>query len=180
MVKKSDDQFTDETLFRKEMDGVVPLRVKATTESRTPRRRIPASGGPAAALKAPGEDPLFDRRLPGVSAADGSAHRKEGVTAATLKKLKRGRYPIGDQLDLHGMDVQTARRALLGFIAHAHARSLAGVRVIHGKGLRSDCGPRLRTMAREVFENHPLVLAYVTCKASDGGSGATDVLLKRR
>ena len=95
-----------------------------------------------------------------------------------MQKLKRGRFTVGAEIDLHNMTTQTARTALLEFIADAQSRSLESVRIIHGKGLRSENGPRLKLMTRQVMRDHPQVLAYTTCKPADGGDGALDVLLK--
>ena len=113
-----------------------------------------------------------------VTSEDGSSHRKNGIQNRTMQKLKRGRFRIEAQLDLHNMTVDTARSVLLDFIAGAQSESMAAVRIIHGKGLRSENGPRLKQMARQVLRDHPLVLAYTNCKPSDGGDGAADVLLK--
>ena len=85
---------------------------------------------------------------------------------------------MGAELDLHSMTTETAHSALLEFIAYAQSGSLESVRIIHGKGLRSEHGPRLKLMTQQVLREHPGVLAYTTCKPTDGGSGAVEVLLK--
>ncbi len=76
------------------------------------------------------------------------------------------------------MTTETAQTALLEFIAEAQGKSLESVRVIHGKGLRSEHGPRLKLMTRQLLRDHPQVLAYTSCKPADGGDGAVDILLK--
>lgn len=178
MVNKPKDQHLDDQLFRQEMDGVVPLKAAPTTDSRLPRtlvsRRHTAE--------------FHDHQNPTVlsdadesthiQSEDGSSLRKNGIQKKTLQKLKRGRFTTGAELDLHNMTTGTAHPVLLGFIADAHSRSLDSVRIIHGKGLRSEKEPRLKLMTRQVLRDHPHVLAYTTCKPSDGGSGAVDVLLK--
>jgi len=160
------------------MAGVVPLKTRPTTESRPPRRPVPGrrpsdlSHECDPLLSTPPDD-SFNH-----TSDDGSSHRKSGVKNRTLQKLKRGRFVVGAQLDLHNMTVDTARSTLLDFIARKQSESMAAVRVIHGKGLRSENGPRLKQMTRQVLRDHPLVLAYTSCKPSDGGGGAVDVLLK--
>jgi DNA-nicking Smr family endonuclease len=160
------------------MAGVVPLKSRPKTESRPPRKPIPDHRPFAAPLTsaAPASAPQDDS-APGTS-ADDSSHRKNGIQNRTLQKLKRGRFRIEAQLDLHNMTVETARSVLLDFIATRQSESMAAVRVIHGKGLRSENGPRLKQMTRQVLRDHPLVRAYTSCKPSDGGDGAVDVLLK--
>jgi len=76
------------------------------------------------------------------------------------------------------MTTETGHRALLEFIEDAQKAKLECVRIIHGKGLRSEHGPRLKLMARQFLRDHPQVLAFTSCKPADGGSGAVDVLLK--
>ena len=95
-----------------------------------------------------------------------------------LQKLKRGRIPPGDQLDLHHETTVAAHTMLQDFIADAGDRGLKCVRIIHGKGLRSQAGPVLKTMVHQALCEHSSVLAFTTCKPAHGGSGAVDVLLK--
>jgi len=160
------------------MAGVVPLKTRPTTDSRPPRK--PAPGHLPSSLPHESGQPSSNQTIDSThtTSADGSSHRKNGVQNRTMQKLRRGRFGIEAQLDLHNMSVETARSVLLDFIAGAHSRSMSAVRIIHGKGLRSENGPRLKHMARQVLRDHPLVRAYTNCKPSDGGSGAVDVLLK--
>jgi DNA-nicking Smr family endonuclease len=178
MVKKIKHPLSDDPLFRQEMAGVVPLRAKPTTDSKPPRKPI-RSQEPDAYVESPNVSALATADDPAhINAEDGSSHRKNGIQNRTMQKLKRGRFRIGAELDLHSMTTATARAVLLEFIADAQSSSLEMVRIIHGKGLRSENGPRLKLMTRQVLRDHPLVLAYTSCKPSDGGSGAVDVLLK--
>ena len=62
---------------------------------------------------------------------------------------------MGAELDLHNMTTETAHTVLLEFIADAQSESLESIRVIHGKGLRSENGPRLKMMTRQVLREHP-------------------------
>ena len=178
MVKKQKHQFSDEHLFRQEMDDVVPLKNDPTTESKTPqtpyRRRKPPS---EPAIFKPSGRPLAEDKTH-IDTDDGSSHRKNGVQKRILQKLKRGQFPVGGQLDLHHMTTRTGHTALLEFIADAQDRSLLSVRIIHGKGTRSENGPRLKLMTHKVLREHPQVLAFTACKPADGGTGATDILLK--
>ena len=178
MVKKTKQPNLDDPLFRQEMAGVVPLKTRPTTDSRPPRKPVPdhgpdpLPGGSGPAFPAAVDDPAR------VTAEDGSSHRKNGIQNRTLQKLKRGRFTIGAELDLHSMTLATARPVLLEFIAEARSASLEAVRIIHGKGLRSENGPKLKQMTQQVLRDHPQVRAYTSCKPSDGGNGAVDVLLK--
>ena len=178
MAKKITYPNLDDPLFRREMADVVPLKTRPTTGSRPPPKPIPDQRP----LALPHASATPVSTTPNESAhetsADGSSHRKNGIQNRIMQKLKRGRFRIEAQLDLHNMTVETARSVLLDFIATRHSESMAAVRVIHGKGLRSENGPRLKQMTRQVLRDHPLVRAYASCKPSDGGDGAVDVLLK--
>jgi DNA-nicking Smr family endonuclease len=176
--KKQKKLSLDEQLFLQEMNDVVPLKVRPTTDSKAPRtparRRKPeiVIASPDGTFLPSTDDQTHS------DADDGSSHRKHGVQKRIMQKLKRGRFPIGEQLDLHHMTTETGQTALLEFIADAQRRKFECVRIIHGKGLRSESGPRLRLMTRQLMRDHPQVLAFTACKPADGGSGAMDVLLK--
>jgi len=156
----------------------VPLKTAPTADSKAPRqenrRRKPETFSD---IVDPANLSSADNRTH-IDAADGSSHRKNGIQKRTMQKLKRGRFTIGAELDLHNMTTETGHSALLEFIADAQSRALESVRIIHGKGLRSKNGPRLKRMTRQLLRDHPQVLAFTTCKPSDGGAGAVDVLLK--
>ena len=76
------------------------------------------------------------------------------------------------------MTTETGQTVLLEFIRNAQGKRTECVRIIHGKGLRSENGPRLKIMTRQILRDHPQVLAFTECKQADGGSGAINVLLK--
>jgi len=180
VVKKQKHQFLDEHLFRQEMGDVVPLKTAATTDSKAPRmsNRVRRAGATSSAFTQP-MPPLADDETH-INADDGSTHRKNGVQKKILQKLKRGRFPVKDQLDLHSMTMETGHQALLDFITEAQCSTLECIRVIHGKGLRSESLPRLKIMTRQVLREHPQVLAFTACKPADGGTGAVDILLKSK
>jgi len=146
VVKKPNHQLLDEHLFRQEMDGVVPLTTSPRTDSKAPRSqaRKPAAEFDPTTFDQPLSPPANDRVH--IDTDDGSSHRKNGVQKRIMQKLKRGRFPVGGQLDLHHMNTETGHTALLGFIADAQNSALECIRIIHGKGLRSDSGPRLKVM----------------------------------
>ena len=178
MDKKQKKLSLDENLFRQEMHDVVPLKVRPTTDSKAPRTRARKRGQETAVTNQAGAFISLTGDRTHLDTDDGSSHRKHGVQKRIMQKLKRGRFPVGGQLDLHHMTTQAGHTALLEFIADAQRSKLECVRVIHGKGLRSASGPRLKLMTQQLMREHPQVLAFTPCKPADGGSGAMDVLLK--
>ena len=105
---------------------------------------------------------------------------RPGYQHRYLRRLRRGTYSIADELDLHGMNEQVAGEALKSFISECADRGLGCVKVIHGKGLRSRGTPVLKALTNRVLWKHPRVIAYASCRAIDGGTGATLALLSNR
>jgi DNA-nicking Smr family endonuclease len=102
-----------------------------------------------------------------------------GLSRMTLRKLRRGGWPVQDRLDLHGLYSESARRLLIEFLHNATHRHYRCVLVIHGKGLNSRGGEAvLRKLARHWLTQHPNVLGFCSASPADGGSGAVLVLLK--
>jgi DNA-nicking Smr family endonuclease len=105
---------------------------------------------------------------------------KPGYQSRVMQRLRRGHYSVADSIDLHHMDVTTAKQVLLDFIEHSLEQRHSCVRVIHGKGLRSRDLPRLKMMTNRVLRKHPRIVAFASCRPVDGGTGACDVLLSAR
>lgn len=171
-------------LFRQAVEGVVPLRTPARSDSKVPgraSRKRRHESMQRLAEPTPGMDSDLEV-LPdfhsGPNEQD-TSHRKNGVQLKIMQKLKRGHFPPADQFDLHHLNTHSGKTELLKFIASAQQRGFRCIRVIHGKGLRSKDGPRLKLMVRHILRGHPQIQAYTACKPADGGDGATDVLLKR-
>lgn len=102
-----------------------------------------------------------------------------GLSRMTLRKLRRGFWPIQDRLDLHGLNSDAARRLLQEFLHEAALRESRCVLVIHGKGINSRSGEAvLRKLARHWLVQHPQVLAWCDATPREGGGGAVLVLLR--
>ena len=109
------------------------------------------------------------------------SYRRPDLPERTFRQLRRGRFRIEDETDLHGLTAAQARIRLRAFIVESAACGLGCVRVIHGKGLRSGPrGPVLKTLVQRWLAQWEEVLAFVSARARDGGSGAVYVLLRRR
>lgn len=153
----------DRDLFLDAVEGAIPLKAKARAETgKKPRAKRRAAGETEAIpdflsdhVSFPEEETSFCR--PGLS--------------ASLRKLKRGSFPIEAELDLHGMTSSEARSGLLAFLEAC--RGMRTIRIIHGKGQGI-----LKTAIRNWLVQIPEVLAFAEAKPGDGGSGAVLVLLK--
>ena len=103
----------------------------------------------------------------------------EGVQHQVARKLRRGGFSVGAELDLHGFTAESARLALQQFINQARHRGITCVRIIHGKGLRSsNRGPVLKHRVNHWLRQRADVLAFSSARPHDGGTGAIYVLLK--
>jgi DNA-nicking Smr family endonuclease len=106
--------------------------------------------------------------------------RRAHVPLRVLKDLKRGRYSIQDELDLHGLTAREARVMLRHFMAEVLLEGHRCVRIVHGKGLRSgNAGPVLKVKLNKWLPQWDEVLAFTTAPPRDGGTGAVYVLLAR-
>jgi len=178
---KSSKNKDDDELFLEAMSDVRPLRRADRIE---PPRSRPAPH--------PRQREIDDREVLKelLSDAPGDGHELEtgeellflrpGYQPRLLRRLRRGHYSLTDSIDLHHMDVATARTVLLDFIEQSLRQKRSCIRVVHGKGLRSRDLPRLKLMTNRVLRRHPRVIAFASCRPVDGGTGATAVLLSAR
>ena len=105
--------------------------------------------------------------------------QRAGVRLQVMRRLRRGLYPIEDELDLHGLTQTAARERLADFLARSRDGGCRCVRIIHGKGYRSGVrGPVLKTAVNLWLRRHSDVMAFVSARAIDGGAGAMYVLLR--
>lgn len=104
--------------------------------------------------------------------------RRDELSPQTLKRLKRGEFAVQDELDLHRMRVDEAEAALRVFLGEARRAQFPCVRLVHGKGLRSEFGPVLKALVDRVLRHRGDVLAFCSAPAAQGGTGATLVLLR--
>ncbi|MBT8089750.1 MAG: Smr/MutS family protein [Gammaproteobacteria bacterium] len=105
---------------------------------------------------------------------------RASVGRRTMRKLARGGYSVQDEIDLHGMTVDEAKLRLADFIDYSVMRGNLCVRVVHGKGLGSgERGPVLKNAVNRWLRKWDSVLAFVSTRQVDGGTGAIYVLLQQ-
>ncbi|MFZ3127107.1 MAG: Smr/MutS family protein, partial [Rhodoferax sp.] len=68
---------------------------------------------------------------------DQLSFRRPGVGVDVTQNLRRGKWAILRQVDLHGLRSDEARDTLGAFIREAFRQGMRCVRVVHGKGLGS-------------------------------------------
>jgi DNA-nicking Smr family endonuclease len=180
----------DALLFRAAVRDVKPLErtapvatsASATGSNKPPRARR-ASASIAAAFEGPAQDmPLLADGVPAedsVTGAEVLSFRRPGVRTQTLRHLRRGLFPVEDQLDLHGLNQSAARDSLAEFIEQSRSAGYRCVRIVHGKGYRSGArGPILKIAVNSWLKRHRDVMAFTSARTIDGGTGALYVLLR--
>lgn len=177
-------------------------RVAKTTERLTPERRqehgLLAKPPEKKAPKPPiAEFEIGQKRVGAKAEHDVSpdiatriARQPVKMDQKTYGKLKRGKVVPEARLDLHGMTMDQAHPALMGFILRAHAQGKRLVLVITGKGkTRDEGGPIpvrrgvLRHNVPQWLSSPPLaqvVLQITEAHITHGGGGAYYVYLRRQ
>lgn len=175
--KPPDDQ--DRELFRRLTSGAKPLSVDTVAPPRRPR--------PARARFARRDErnvlrESLDADHDSIDTDNGDSlrYQQPSVSRKTMRRLARGGFSVQAEIDLHGLTADQAREALKEFIAECLRRNYGCVRIVHGKGKGSGpAGPVLKRRVDAWLRRWEPVLAYVSARPVDGGSGAVYVLLRR-
>lgn len=96
------------------------------------------------------------------------------------QRLHQGDFSVQDYIDLHGMTLSEAEEAFRLFFQEAMKKRLFCIKVIHGRGLRSQKGPVLKEALKAWLQSkfRKRILAYSSAKDCDGGLGATYIILR--
>ncbi len=166
----------DVALFRDAMAGVTPLKKGASAArpaaraARTDRPVPPQASAPAApGFAGPGPAIVqpFDREIG--------------------RALSKGKRAPEASLDLHGMTLVAAEKAVSRFLAESSGQNLRLVLIVTGKGMRLEGGRMFGGRIRAEFpawleraDNRAVVAGVRAAHPRHGGSGAFYVLLRRR
>ena len=172
--KPAPEQDDDGALFRRAAGRVRRLHDDRVRHERKRPRPAPRSRGDAE----PGEGNGDPYASDAPSSHGPLFYASPGVQRKVIRKLKRGQIRVEDEMDLHGMRVRQAGEALERFLSECTDRGVRCVRVIHGKGLRSG-GSVLKENVATWLKLRGDVVAFCSATATDGGTGAVYVLLKK-
>lgn len=159
----------DLALFAEAMNGVTPLAV---------RDRVVVPPAPPSPVKIVALPPEVKLTVDG----DGKryAARTAGVSHAQVSELRSGKIRAEATLDLHGEQVEAAVAQLQRFLVESVRLGRRCVLVVHGKGTHSEHGAPLREGVLHALlgKLSGLVHALASATRSDGGEGATYVMLR--
>lgn len=170
----------DAGLFQQAMQGVKPLKSLNQAEHHTKKPRpIPTKSledEQQVLLDMFSDDYDPTELQPG----DMLSYCRPGIQHRVFSKLRSGEYRVAAEIDLHGLNSQQAREELYQFLHYCYPNKGECVRVIHGKGKRSNNkGPVLKIKVNKWLRQYDRVLAFHSARPIDGGTGAIYVLLKR-
>jgi DNA-nicking Smr family endonuclease len=169
----------DVDLFAAAMGDVKPLagRKRAAAEAVIPR---PEAEGPLRSQKR-------SVAAPRMASAPELILDDHNFDRDTARALGRGKLVPQASLDLHGMTLAAAERAVANFLDAAVAQDLRIILIVTGKGARLEGGRVLGGRIRAEFvgwlnraDNRSRVRGVRPAHPRHGGGGAFYVLLRRR
>lgn len=180
MALPEDPDDDDAALFRQAI-GEVKRLPDAAAPPRKPRPRPAARMAERDERDARSE---FQRGLDDMALLEGAdvlSFRRDAVPPRLLQRLRKGQFSAQDELDLHGATALQAESLLRSFLLEAHAHDHGCVRIIHGKGGRTERDiPVLKNLVDRLLRQRADVLAFHSAPQAQGGTGAVLVLLARR
>ncbi|MDQ5914494.1 MAG: hypothetical protein QG584_376, partial [Pseudomonadota bacterium] len=176
------DMHDPQALFRHAIGEASPLpnHHRATLDKpQPPPRPLQREQDEASALRESIDAPLsFQDRL---DIGEEGVHLRDSLPRRVLTDLRRGRWVVQGELDLHGLTRNEARTELAHFLHEALEQGHRCVRLIHGKGHGSPGRePVLKHLSRGWLMQREEILAFCQARPHDGGEGALLVLLHNR
>lgn len=171
----------DKKLFRRAVSDARPLRTEPKVDGRSKKPKPAARFSRADERAAVSESLEADLDELESSSGEHLRYCRPSVGRRTMRRLARGGYSVQSEIDLHGMTVDDAKLQLKEFVERCARDGKHCVRVVHGKGLGSgDRGPVLKRAVNSWLRRWEPVLAFVSTRQVDGGTGAVYVLLRSR
>lgn len=125
--------------------------------------------------------PTGSREAPARHIAAASPFTAPALDGKRAARFRKGELPVEARIDLHGLTLDLAHRALAGFLIQARERGQRVVLVITGKGGVE--GGALKRLVPLWLSTPPLaatIAAMTPARPHHGGSGALYVYLRRK
>ena len=175
MSKRGNVTDEDRALFHRAVNGVRRIGDD---------RSLPARAGAVPRIRGR-DEPASSRGLtesewtPDVAPGDVLSFARPGVQRREIVRLRRGRFDVEADLDLHGRTIADAVAALSRFLEDSRRGGRRCVRIVHGKGFGSRRGPVMKAHVDRWLRARSEVLAFCSAIPPHGGTGALYVLLRR-
>ena len=169
----------DDNLFQRLMSDIKPLRAeeRAPLARRKPQPKAHFRRADDRAALHESLDVTIDELEE--SSGESLRFQRASVGRTTMRMLTRGSYAIQAEIDLHGMTLAEAKPRLEKFVLRCARNNKLCIRIVHGKGLGSgERGPVLKRAVDRWLRKWDAVLAFVSARQVDGGTGAVYVLLR--
>lgn len=175
----------DKALFRQVTKTVKPLKPSQTI---TTTRQTPLKIGAKKIVLRPRLPPIQPLASPlhlsnycseEVTAEAVLSFCRHSIPTKRLRELRQGKIKRDAKLDLHGLRIDDAEQALVGFILQHIEQQHRCLLIVHGKGSYDGAAPILKNRVNHWLRQIPQVLAFHSAEPKEGGTGALYVLLKR-
>ncbi len=170
---------SEEDLFLHAFSDVEPLTKRGRDIAGTARPRETAAPAPPSFARLLEENIEFEMEY----THEFMTGQVRGLDAKIFRKLKNGEFSVQGHLDLHGMNTDQAKVAVIDFLRRCYMEGKRCVLLIPGRGRNSPMGQGvLRQELTSWLTQAPLkriVLAFTTALPRHGGSGAVYLLLRQ-
>lgn len=174
-----DQDATEEDMFLRAASDVKPLNKGGRDIALSSDPPRPAAPAPVATFAQLLEQVEFDMEY----THEFITAQIKGLDAKIFRKLRNGELSIEGHLDLHGMNADQAKIAVIDFLRRGYMEGKRCVLLIPGRGRNSPhCQGVLRQELTVWLTQAPLkriVLAFTTALPKHGGSGAVYLLLRQ-
>lgn len=170
---------SEEDLFRHAFSDVEPLTKGGRDVAALARPRAAAPPPPPSFARLLEENIEFEMEY----SHEFITGQVRGLDAKIFRKLRTGEYSVQGHLDLHGMNADQAKIAVIDFLRRSYMEGKRCVLLIPGRGKNSPLGQGiLRQELTAWLTQAPLkriVLAFTTALPKHGGSGAVYLLMRQ-
>jgi len=185
-LKREQVQVAEANLFQSSTGGVQRLPESDRYVPGLPKSRLASAAPARPRTQAEDDQAVLQESLSDLFEVDhymeedpALNYAAPGVGSDVVRKMRKGHWPVQDELDLHGLRRDAARDAIVSFIGAATRRNDRCVRIIHGKGFGSKSQePVLKSMVHSWLVQKAEVVAFCAARPSEGGDGALIVLLR--
>ncbi len=184
--QKKKEHFTDEELFSNAMDEVLEIEAfRSLSCVHHPKKTVARAGTvdpDREVLNILGEIVVGKRPMHLPDTQEYVEWMNPEYGDELIAKLHEGHISVQAFIDLHGCTVPEAEQELESFFEESFKKGLRCVKIIHGRGLRSTKGARIKNSVVKRLSGHFRmdIIAFVTARQCDGGLGALYVLLRKK